>query len=69
MAKQVVRGHCVSSQQVKDMCQLFDFEDTKLEFAKFAYPYTLDPNQYYIVNDAFDFESTIEDLDAFISRQ
>lgn len=50
LAKQIVRGHCVNSAQVRDMLNLFDFEDDKLEFAKFAYDYTADQNQYYKVN-------------------
>ncbi len=69
LAKQIVRGHCVSSGQVRDMCKLFDFEDTKLEFAKYAFDFTLDQNQYYMVNDAFTFESSIEELDEYIQSR
>lgn len=66
LAKQIVKGHCVNSVQVRDMAKLFSFEDDRLEFAKFAYPYTVDQNHYYKVNDAFTFESTIEELDEYI---
>lgn len=66
LAKQIVKGHCVSSVQVRDMMKLFSFEDDRLEFAKFAYAYTIDQNHYYKVNDAFTFESTIEELDEYI---
>jgi hypothetical protein len=44
---------------------LFDFESTRLTFAKFAYKYTFDKGNYYKVNDAFQFESSIEELNQF----
>ena len=46
--------------------QSFDFESTKLEYAKFAYDFTYDKGNYFKVNDAFDFESSIEELDEYI---
>jgi hypothetical protein len=45
---------------------LFSFESTRLDFAKFAYAYTLDLRNYYKLNDAFTFESSIDDLDKYI---
>jgi len=69
LAKQIVRAHCVTANQVHDMTKLFDFESDRLEFAKFAFDYTVDQNQYYKVNDAFDFESSIEELDEYIGRR
>lgn len=69
LAKQIIRGQCISSEQVRDMSKLFDFEDTKLEFAKFAYGFVADPQNFYKVNDAFTFESSIEELDAYINAQ
>jgi hypothetical protein len=41
----------------------FTFESQKLEYAKFAYPYTYDRANYYKINDAFGFESSIRDLE------
>ncbi len=67
LAKQISESNCLTAQQVKELVQLFDFESDRLEFAKFAHPYCLDQNNYYKVNDAFDFESSIEELDEYIS--
>ena len=55
--------------QVKEVMGLFSFEESKLEFAKFAYDRTTDKNNYYIVNDAFDFEASIEALDNYIKSK
>ena len=48
---------------------LFSFEDSKLDFAKYCYGYTYDLGNYYMVNDAFDFESTIEELNNYINQR
>lgn len=66
MAKQVLNSNCMTSAQVKEIIQTFDFEEDKLDFAKYAYGYTYDISNYYKVNDAFDFESSIEELNEYI---
>lgn len=66
MAKQVIKANCLSTTQVKEIMMLFSFEDTKLDLAKFAYDRTTDPNNYYKLNDAFTFESSIEELDKYV---
>ena len=69
MAKQVIKNNCLTTSQVKEIMQLFSFEETKLDLAKYAYNRTVDPNNYYKLNDAFTFETTIEELDKYIESQ
>ncbi|MBN4065938.1 DUF4476 domain-containing protein [Candidatus Amoebophilus asiaticus] len=69
MAKQVINSNCLLSSQVKKIMRIFDFEDTKLELAKYAYGYTYDLGNYYKVNDAFEFESSIDELNEFINSR
>lgn len=66
LAKQITKTNCLTSEQAKQIIQLFDFEDTRLEYAKFAYGHTYDIGNYYKVNDAFEFESSIEELNEYI---
>ncbi len=68
IAKQIVNSNCLTSGQVRDLVKLFDFEDTKLQFAKYCYGYTYDLGNYYKVNDAFEFESSIDELNQYISN-
>jgi hypothetical protein len=68
VAKQVIKSNCLSTEQVKRILVLFDFEATRLDVAKFAYGYTFDIGNYFLINDVFDFESSITDLDKYISR-
>ncbi len=67
IAKQVISANCLLCSQVKEIMLLFSFEDTRLELAKYAYGYTYDLGNYYRLNDAFTFESTIEELNEYIS--
>ncbi len=69
LAKQIVSSNCLLAVQIKEIAKIFDFEDTKLSFAKFSYRYSYDPENYWQINDVFDFESTVEELNAFISRR
>lgn len=69
VAKQIVNSNCLTATQVRGLMDLFDFEDSRLEFAKYAWHRTYDLNNYYKVNDAFEFESSIEELDEYISAQ
>lgn len=69
-AKTIIKSKCFLVGQLKQILQTFDFEHTKLEVAKFAYPYVYDQGNYYMLNDVFDFPSSVEELNYFInSRQ
>lgn len=68
VAKQVVDANCLSSKQIKEIMQLFTFEESKLDFAKYAYRRSTDPSNYYQLNDAFTFESSIEELNLYIRQ-
>ncbi len=66
LARQIGDSHCFSAAQVKGIMGLFGFEETKLEFAKYAYTRTHDIGNYYKVNDGFNFESSIDELNRYI---
>lgn len=68
IAKQVIDANCLLSSQVKQIMLLFSFESTRLELAKYAFGHTYDPGNYYMLNDAFTFESSIEELNNFIRQ-
>lgn len=57
----------VSAQQVRELAQLIQFEQTRLELAKFAYRYTTDRNNYFVVNDVFNFGNSKTELTRYIS--
>lgn len=67
IAKQISSSNCLTSDQVREIMKVFSFEDSKLEFAKYAYDYCYDPYNYWKVNDAFDFESSIDELNEYLN--
>jgi len=54
------------SRQIKQMLDCFDFENNKLEFAKFAYDFAADREMYFEVNAAFDFDASKQNLANYI---
>ncbi|MEO8069601.1 MAG: DUF4476 domain-containing protein [Flavobacteriales bacterium] len=69
MAKQILKDRCMKVSQVKGIMGLFTFEDSKLDFAKYAYDRTYDIGNYYQVNDLFTFEASIEELNQYLESK
>jgi hypothetical protein len=67
IAKQVTGANCLLCSQIRQIMTLFSFEETRLEYAKFAYGYAFDQGNYYQLNDAFQFSSSISELDDYIN--
>lgn len=67
ICRQAVSANNVSSNQVYELMCLLTFESSKLELAKFAYNHVIDKSRYYIVNNAFTFSSSIDELNRYIS--
>jgi len=65
-AKQIVSRNRMCTAQIVQIVRLFSFESNKLEFAKYAYQYCTDKNNYYQVTDAFAFQSSKDELLKFI---
>ncbi|MBC7534770.1 MAG: DUF4476 domain-containing protein [Ferruginibacter sp.] len=68
-AKSIAAANCLSADQVVAICNLFGFEDSKLQFAKYAYKYTIDPKNYFKVNNVFSFDSSKEALSSFVNGE
>lgn len=67
-AKQTIAANYFSSAQVKEIVELFSFENSKLDISKYSYKYTVDKNNYFILNDAFAYSSSKEELARFIQE-
>jgi len=57
------------SRQIKQMLDCFDFENNKLELAKFAYDYVADRDMYFAVNESFDFDASKQNLARYIESR
>ncbi|MFN8275480.1 MAG: DUF4476 domain-containing protein [Flavobacteriaceae bacterium] len=69
-AKQVITANCLNVDQIMQIANTFDFEDNKLDFAKYAYDYCTEPRNYFKLNGIFKFSNNVDDLSDYVqSRQ
>ncbi|MDI9256645.1 MULTISPECIES: DUF4476 domain-containing protein [Flavobacterium] len=69
-AKQVITANCLNVDQIMQIANTFNFEDNKLEFAKYAYDYCIEPRNYFKLNGIFSFSSNVDELSDYVqSRQ
>ena len=66
IAKGAIASNYFTSQQVRQMLELFTFESTRMSIAKKAYDKVVDQQNYFVVYDAFTFESSIHQLEAYL---
>lgn len=65
-AKQIVTNNPMTVNQIAQICWLFTYESNKLELAKFAYPYCIEKNKYYMLNEVFTYNSSKQELNEYI---
>lgn len=65
-AKQIVANNPMTVNQIVQICRLFTYESNKLEWAKFTYPYCIDKNKYYMLNEVFTYNSSKDELNEYI---
>ncbi len=67
VAKQAIRANGVSSAQVRDLMNTLTFDSSRLKLTKYAYQFVADRNNYYVVNDGFQFSSSSRELGRYIN--
>jgi hypothetical protein len=68
-AKQIAGSNCLNTNQISSICKEFGFEESKLEFAKFAYDHCSEKKNYFKVNNVFSFSSSIDELNTYIQER
>ncbi|MCJ7932192.1 MAG: DUF4476 domain-containing protein [Chryseobacterium sp.] len=68
MINQQTRSSMFTAVQIRDLVKSMSFDKNKLALAKSMYPNCADKNRYFLVYDAFDFESSKRDLMEYISN-
>lgn len=67
VARQIISQNYFTSTQIRRVLDLFWFDNSRLEIAKFAYTYVIDPERYYLTFDAFSFDSSVNDLSRYMN--
>ncbi len=69
VARQFIASNYFTTAQVKELVLLFSFENNRLDIAKYAYDYTIDKGNYFLVNDAFSFSNSKDALMDYIKNR
>ena len=65
-AERIIAANPMSTRQIANICKLFNFESNRLEFAKYAYRRCVDPNNYFLIDEVFTFDSSKKELYNYI---
>lgn len=69
IARETIRSGSILAEDLKFILGQFDYESSRVEFAKFAYDYVCDRERFYYVYDVFKFDSSIRELEDYTSRR
>ncbi|HNW98084.1 MAG TPA: DUF4476 domain-containing protein [Bacteroidales bacterium] len=67
IATEAINSNYFTSTQILQILKCFTFESSKLEIAKLAYQKVIDKENFFKVNEAFSFDSSIDELSKFIA--
>jgi hypothetical protein len=68
-AKAMTRENILTAIQIADITRLLIFDNNRLDYAKFAFEFTYDRENYTVVSDALAFQKNREDLLRFTQQQ
>ena len=68
MINQQMRSSLFTSYQIKSLVKSLSFDRNKLDLAKSMYRKCADKNKFFLVYDAFDYESSKRELMEFITK-
>lgn len=68
-AKLATKNSCLSVNQVKEICKLFNMDEEKLAYAKYAYDHCVNKANFYQVSEIFSFSSTTDELNKYLEEK
>jgi hypothetical protein len=61
-AKEALAQSSIQADDLKRLLRSFEFEASRVEYAKYAYSHVVDPQNFYRVYDAFDFDASVQEV-------
>ena len=68
LIKDGLGGEKMTTDQVNTIMDFFNFEDSKVQFAKWAYPNTVDKENFATLESKLSYQNYVDDLDKFIKE-
>jgi len=69
LVKTAIEDNPVTAQQLTGILNELSFESSRLQIAKFAYAYLVNPKDAFLIDDAFQFSSSKDEFHEFIRNQ
>ncbi len=69
IAKQFARSSRPTSGEIGSLMRLMTFDRSRLQLAKFAYPFVVDKQNFQGVSQNFTFDSSVRQLNRFVAQQ
>ncbi|MEZ5174054.1 MAG: DUF4476 domain-containing protein [Bacteroidia bacterium] len=66
LAKQILNSNYFTSEQIRQIMTQMTFEDSKVEIARYGNSRVVDPQNYFTVNSAFTFSSSVDELNRYL---
>lgn len=67
-AKNCINSNELTSAQVKEIMALFNFDDSKIEFAEYAFSMVSDKENYHLVKEIFESDKSKDKLSSFLKE-
>ena len=68
-SKSLTRENHLTANQIAELSRLFNYDSNRLEFAKYAFDYAYDRENYNVVGDAMAFEVNKKDLMRYVESR
>jgi Domain of unknown function (DUF4476) len=68
-AKQIISSNCLNVDQIIQIANIFNFEENKLDFAKYAYDFCIEPRNYFKLNGIFNFTTNADELSDYVQNR
>ena len=68
-AKNLTRENVLTANQIAEITRIFSYDTNRLDYAKFAYDYAADKENYNVVNETLAFEVNKKDLQRYVDSR
>ena len=66
IATSLIKNNCITVADLSLVLSSFSYETDKVEFAKYAWPYIYDQENYTSLNSVFEYPQTMAEIDKFV---
>ncbi|QJX46858.1 DUF4476 domain-containing protein [Hymenobacter taeanensis] len=64
--RDALRESAIESEDLRQLLSTLTFDRNRVELAKYAYPRVADPQRFYQVYEAFDFQGSVQELQRYV---